>query len=101
MHLSKAGWVTSSIDMNYASLKLNEEKLYKWVQPHELKDVRRQYKLKRYVMTNKQNYNPHLVKTRKGYESTGIVRDGFNKVSNYSFYYDVNSVNKYREAIRY
>ena len=38
-HLSKAGWITSTVDNNYAYIELNESKLCKWVSKEELINV--------------------------------------------------------------
>ena len=48
VHLSKAGWINSVIDSNYAYIELLESKILKWITKEELSNLRFQAKWNRY-----------------------------------------------------
>ena len=48
LHLSKAGWITSEVDYDYACITLNTNKLLKWVTEEELINIKYKYKFNKY-----------------------------------------------------
>lgn len=95
MHLSKAGWITSSVDANYAYIELNTSKLLKWVSQEELINVKYMYKFNKYRFQKTKSTLYDVVQINGKHISTGITRRGFMKAGNNVFKYDTKYLKKY------
>lgn len=98
-HLSKAGWITSMVDQNYASISLNPEKLLKWVSKDELTSIIYRYKFNKYRMTYTKSKLSDIVQINGKHIPTGLIREGFMKAGNCRFSYDTKYILKYRDQI--
>ena len=98
-HLSKAGWITSSIDMNYASISLNDSKLEKWVSKEEIQNVKYHHKWEHYRMRKTKSILSNIVQVNGKHIATGLQRPGFMKAGNNKFSYDVRYIQKYLPQI--
>lgn len=94
-HLSKAGWITSVLDANYAYITLNESKLLKWVTKEELIEVKRTYKFIKYRLGCTKSTWIDKVQLADKTVATGLIRKGFAKAGNNKFTYDVRFLTKY------
>lgn len=98
-HLSKAGWIVSNIDMNYASIELNTSKLTKWVSEEELRNVKFNFKWNKYRLKKTKSILNNTVQINGKHISTGLVRNGFMKAGNNLFSYDTKYIKKYLNNI--
>lgn len=98
-YLSKAGWITSSVDSNYAFIILNESKLLKWVTKEDLIEVKRIYKFQKYRLKHDKSTTSDKVKFSHKTVKSGLIRKGFAKAGNNSFKYDVELMLQYLETI--
>lgn len=98
-HLSKAGWITSSIDMNYASISLNDSKLEKWVSKEEIQNVKYHHKWEHYRMRRTKSILNDTVQVNGKHIATGLQRPGFMKAGNNKFSYDTKYIQKYLPQI--
>ena len=94
-HLSKAGWIVSNIDMNYASIELNTSKLTKWVSEEELRNVKFNFKWNKYRLKKIKSILNNTVQINGKHIPTGLVRNGFMKAGNNLFSYDTKYIKKY------
>ena len=99
IHLSRAGWITSNVDSNYAYINLNENKILKWVNKDELTEVRFKYKLNKYRLKATKSYFTDKVKVNNVVKPTGLVRKGFKRAGNNRFKYDTEVMSKYLQNI--
>ena len=72
MHLSKAGWITSTVDNNYAFIVLNDSKLLKWVDKDELMNVKFRYKFIKYRLQATKSTLSDIVKINGKHIPTGL-----------------------------
>ena len=75
MHLSKSGWITSTVlpKRHWAELSFNEAKLSKYVTATEVEELRYDNKLSKYLLTDRVcKRETGLTKTPKGIKSVGI-----------------------------
>ena len=98
-HLSKAGWITSSIDMNYASVSLNDSKLEKWISKEEIQNVKYHHKWEHYRMRRVKSILSDIVQVNGKHIATGLKRPGFMKAGNNKFSYDTKYIQKYLPQI--
>ena len=98
-HLSKAGWITSNIDMNYASIELNTSKLTKWVNEEELRNIKFNFKWNKYRLKKSKSILNDTVQINGKHIPTGLVRNGFMKAGNNTFSYDTRYIKKYLNNI--
>lgn len=95
MHLSKAGWITSNTDANYAWIDLNESKLLKWITKEEISAIRFQYKFQKYRLQYTKSTIYDIVQINGKHKQTGLIRKGFMKAGNNIFRYDTKYLSKY------
>ena len=95
MHLSKAGWITSTVDNNYAFIVLNDSKLLKWVDKDELMNVKFRYKFIKYRLQATKSTLSDIVQINGKHIPTGLIREGFMKAGNSTFTYDTKYLQKY------
>lgn len=100
-HLSKAGWITSNVDNNYAFITLNESKLTKWVTKEELINVKYMYKFMKYRLTKSKSVLNNVVQINRKHTPTGLIRNGFMKAGNNVFRYDTKYISKYINEIAF
>lgn len=100
-HLSKAGWITSKVDNNYAMIELNTSKLTKWVTDEELINVKFWYKFMKYRLKKTKSVLNNVVQINGKHIPTGIVRNGFMKAGNNTFKYDIRYIKKYLKEISF
>ena len=98
-HLSKAGWITSTIDNNYAWIEMNESKLMKWITKEELQNLRFKHKFAKYRFGKTKSVLKDVVQVNGKHITTGIVREGFMKAGNNVFQYDTKYILKYQNEI--
>ena len=98
-HLSKAGWIISNIDMNYASIELNTSKLIKWVSEEELRNVKFNFKWNKYRLKKTKSILNNTVQINGKHIPTGLIRNGFMKAGNNLFSYDTKYIKKYLKEI--
>jgi hypothetical protein len=94
-HLSIKNWITSTVDMNYAFMYINESKLLKWLTKEELIELKFRYKFNKYRMKDSTSNICDIVQLSHRYDKTGLVREGFMKAGNSSFKYDIKYLEKY------
>lgn len=94
-HLSKAGWITSIIQGDYAYILFNESKLIKWVTKEELINVKFQYKFIKYRLQATKSNIKDLVKCNNQYTKSGLIREGFMRAGNHRFSYDTKHMKPY------
>lgn len=97
--LSRAGWITSVVEMNYAYIQLNESKLLKWISKEELTSIKYQYKFNKYMFTKTSSTLNDIVQINGKHRKTGIIRNGFMKAGNNTFKYDTKYLKKYLPQI--
>ena len=97
--LSEYGWIISEVESNYGSIKLQEDKILKWISQEELKEVRMKYRVKKYKLRSKDKYVDNLVKIQGKLETTGLVREGFATIMNNKFSYDLELMELHLEEI--
>lgn len=98
-HLSKAGWVESTINNNYATIQFRQEKLLKWLTKDEIFILKKKHKLLKYRLTASASRHANRVKINGKFKETGLVRKGFQKVGNHRFKYDTEMLEKYIKPI--
>ena len=99
MHLSKAGWITSTIDNEFAYVQLNESKLLKWVSPEELSNIRYSCKFEKYRLKKTSSNVFDMVQINGKHIKTGLIRKGFKKAGNNTFKYDTRFLKIYIDLI--
>lgn len=99
MHLSKAGWITSTIDNEFAYVQLNESKLLKWVSPEELSNIRYFCKFEKYRLKKTSSNVFDMVQINGKHIKTGLIRKGFKKAGNNTFKYDTRFLKVYIDLI--
>ena len=99
MHLSKAGWITSTVDGNYAYIIMNDSKFLKWVTQEELVNMKFRYKFLKYRLQKTKSTLSDIVQINGRHEPTGLVREGFMKAGNNVFTYDTKYLQKYLHGI--
>lgn len=97
--LSKYGWIISEVESNYGYIKLQEDKILKWVSKEELKEIRMKYKMNKYKLRSKDKYVDNLVKIQGKIDKTGLIREGFATIMNNTFSYDTELLNEYINEI--
>ena len=99
MHLSKAGWVETRVDNNYATINFNADKLLKWLTQDEINQMKFQHKTGHYRMTKAKSFLHSTVKINNTRMETGLVREGFCKAGNNEFSYDTRYISMYPAEI--
>ena len=99
MLLSNYGWIISEVESNYGFIKLQEDKILKWISKEELKEIRLKYRTNKYKLRSKDKYIDNLVKVQGSYQKTGLVREGFATIMNNKFSYDLEFMEEYLEEI--
>ena len=100
-HLSKAGWINSIVDNNYAQVELNESKLLKWVSKEELIHVKFMFKFLKYRLKKTKSVLNDTVQLNGKHIPTGLKRNGFMKAGNSTFKYDTKYIQKYLNEIAF
>lgn len=99
--LSKAGWITSSVQGRYGSFSINLVKLAEYMTPEQQLSFRTKIKVSKYRMRCTTDLQPaDLVRTPNGIHPTGAVRPGFAKCANKMFKLDTQYLVKYYDAIQ-
>jgi hypothetical protein len=98
-HLCRADWITSSVDVDYAYIEFNENKLLKWINKEEIISIKYQYKFSKYRLTSTKSTLSDVVQLNGKRVKTGLIREGFMKAGNTKFKYDTKYINKYMEYI--
>ena len=62
MHLSKAGWIHTRVDNNYATIEFNNDKLLKWLSQDEINHMKFQHKTSHYRMNKAKSFLSNIVK---------------------------------------
>lgn len=101
MHLSNAGWISTRVDNNYATIEFNNDKLLKWMSQDEINHMKFQHKTGHYRMKNSKSTLSKLVKIGNTRKETGLVREGFMKAGNNKFSYDCKYIKEYVPYIAY
>ena len=99
MLLSKGGWITSTVDGNYAFIELNESKLLKWVSKEDLINAKFRYKFIKYRLQKSKSTVSDIVQINGKHIPTGLIRKGFMKAGNNVFKYDTKYLQKYLYGI--
>lgn len=99
MHLSKSGWITSTVDSHYAYIELNESKLLEWVTKEELTNVKFKHKFLKYRLQRTRSTLCDIVQLNNKHVKTGLIREGFMKAGNHTFKYDIKYLTKYVDYI--
>lgn len=99
MHLSKAGWISSEYENNFAYINLNESKLLKWVSKEELINIKYQYKFLKYRLKYSKSTLCDIVQNNNKHQKTGLIRKGFMKAGNNTFKYDTKYLKLYMDYI--
>lgn len=99
MHLSKAGWVETRVDNNYATINFNADKLLKWLTKDEVNQMKFQHKTSHYRMTKAKSFLSNIVKINNVRKETGLIREGFCKAGNNEFSYDTRYISMYPTEI--
>ncbi|AGM46862.1 hypothetical protein AD45P2_00215 [Alteromonas phage vB_AmaP_AD45-P2] len=100
--LSHHGWVTSHAitARRWACVELNEEKLFEFITPDELLDVKTENKYQKYVLELREATASTLVRQNGETKRTGLVRKGFRDSGNTQFGYDMDALHQYEEAVK-
>ena len=99
--LSKAGWVTSTVQNRFGSFSLNQPKLNRYLTPTEQQALRTKLRVARYRLRCVEDEQPsNLVKTPLGIKETGLDRPGFAYAANQKFSFDTQYIVKYYDAIK-
>lgn len=95
-------WIISQAlsGRRWASVELNEDKLFEWVSRDELQEIKRLHKHDRYKPTDTKSSIVDLVKQNGVLRNTGLVRKGFSKAGNTRFTYDMAALSKYEKAVK-
>lgn len=101
MHLSNAGWISTRVDNNYATIEFEANKLLKWLTQDEVNQMKFQHKTGHYRMKNSKSTLSKLVKIGNTRKETGLVREGFMKAGNNKFSYDCKYIKEYIPYIAY
>ena len=101
MHLSKAGWIETRVDNNYATINFNGDKLLKWLTKDEVNQMKFSHKTGHYRMTKAKSHLSDIVKINNTRTKTGLVREGFCKAGNNEFSYDTKYISMYPAEIAY
>ena len=94
-------WIITHVipERNWAEAGVNEEKLIEVFGYEQLIHIRTQEKIDKYTPKFNVDETADRVKLQGEIKRTGIVREGFAKASTTQFYYDVETMSKYREGI--
>ena len=100
--LADANWiVTHSIPArNWAEASLNESKLLEYVSPDELQSIRAFHKFNKYKLDVDTASCNDKVRLNGRTKRTGLVREGFRMASNVKYSYDIDALERHREAIQ-
>jgi hypothetical protein len=96
-NLSEKGYIISSVENNFAELKLNPDK---WgFRKDEFNHDQYLYKLTHYLMVGERSVLNKTVQINNQWKETGLVRNGFMRSGNFHFKYDINYVHDYKKYI--
>lgn len=100
--LSKWGWITSKAikARNWAEISINKDKLNEYVTDNELKDIRRKYKVNKYVLKNDQSLTSGVTRINGKKAFTGLIRNGFKAASTTEFKFDTKALSKYHSTVQ-
>lgn len=100
--LDHNGWVTSHslVGRKWASVELNKDKLFEFVSPEEMQEVKANHKYDKYVLECNSATASQLVRQNGRTKRTGLVRTGFRDAGNTQFGYDMTALGKYEDAVR-
>lgn len=98
-YLERLLWTSMEISNEFCLVRLNEDKILKWVSKDELHNVRKEYKFAHYRMRYSKRGQSDVVKIGNGIKKTGIVRKGFQKAGRNKFYYDEKAIRKFKKQI--
>ena len=100
-HLSESGWAIVKLNpaRNWGTIKLNGDKLLKWLSKDELKRVRKTFKYSKYLMPKRGKETSTVAKTAKGKREIGLIRTGTAIAGKNKFQYDTDMIHKYYDAI--
>lgn len=99
--LSKWGWIVSKAikARNWAEISINKDKLNEYVTDAELKSIRRQYKVNKYVLKNEESITSGVTRINGKRRFTGLVRSGFKAASTTEFAYDTAALAQHRDIV--
>lgn len=99
--LSHHGWVVSSslAGRKWASVQLCTDKLLEYVTEEELEGVKAARKYDRYLLGFDESTSSTLVRQNGETRHTGLVRLGFMASGDTQFGYDMDMLDKYRDAV--
>ena len=93
------GWMTFDTVNNTASVSLNDTVIKSMFTDEEISQLRYEFKWNKYMFKKTKSTYNDLVKLNNRYSKSGIVRNGFKKVGNNTFRYDLKYLNKYKDQI--
>lgn len=92
------GWMTFDTVNNTTSVSLNDTVIKSMFTDEEISQLRYEFKWNKYMFKKTKSTYNDLVKLNR-YSKSGIVRNGFKKVGNNTFRYDLKYLNKYKDQI--
>lgn len=95
-------WVESRslTGRKWASIKLNADKLYDYVDVDELNSIKANYKYDKYLLECREAGASKLVRQNGKTKRTGLVRTGFRDAGNTQFGYDMAKLKEYEKAVK-
>jgi hypothetical protein len=93
------GWMTFDTVNNTTSVSLNDTVIKSMFTDEEISQLRYEFKWNKYMFKKTKSTYNDLVKLNNRYSKSGIIRNGFKKVGNNTFRYDLKYLNKYKDQI--
>ena len=99
--LSHHKWIISKgqPQRRWASVEINEDKLFKFVTVDELNRIKKEHKYDKYLLECNSAKASTLVRQNGKTKRTGLVRTGFRDAGNTQFGYDMAMLERYRDAV--
>lgn len=91
------GICESVIDNGYTTISITDEFMSRYITDKK-KDILA-YKRNKYMLSYRCSSVKNITKTKYGLRQVGLIREGFKKASNHSFFYDIDMLNKYKQEI--
>lgn len=97
--LHQKSWVTFDTGNDFASSSLNDCIIQSMFNDDEIIQLRYRYKWNKYLYRRTSSTINNLVKWNNRIVNSGIIRNGFMKIGNLPFKYDIKYLDKYKEQI--
>lgn len=100
--LDQAGWITTHAitARKWASVELSNDKLYEFITPDELMEIKKKYKYTKYTIQCAKSRASELVRQNGKTRRTGLVRKGFRDAGNTQFGYDMETLARYEASVK-